>query len=190
MNEALSALRRFVAPVAHAHCELCAAPIATHHDHLLERRTRSLACACPACALLFEHAAGDRLRVRPRAHAVAAGRFDLAGWPTPIRLGWAWVKAGAPSLAYPGPAGVVDSPIGAETWARMMADTPALASLADDVEALLVDARGSEPRAFVVSIDRCFELAGVVRTGWRGLSGGTEVHRGIAAFFAGLERSP
>lgn len=188
MNEALQALRRFVAPVGHARCELCAATLAARHDHLLERRTRQLACACMACASLFERPGSERLRVRPSARVVAAERIELISWPTPIRLAWAGVVDGAASLAYPGPSGVVSSPIGNDAWTRMTRDTPVLATIVDDVEALLVDARASTPRAFVVSIDRCFELAGIVRKSWRGLSGGTEVHRAIAAFFAELER--
>jgi hypothetical protein len=43
---------------------------------------------------------------------------------------------------------------------------------------------------FLAPIDACFELVGLIRLHWRGLSGGTEAWREIEAFFARLrERS-
>jgi hypothetical protein len=40
---------------------------------------------------------------------------------------------------------------------------------------------------YLVSIDRCYELVGLIRSGWRGLSGGTEVWRTIDGFFKDVE---
>jgi hypothetical protein len=59
-----------------------------------------------------------------------------------------------------------------------------------DVEALLVNRAGEARDYFIAPIDRCFELVGLVRTHWRGLSGGTDVWEKIHEFFARLrERS-
>ena len=38
-----------------------------------------------------------------------------------------------------------------------------------------------------VGIDRCYELVGLVRTHWRGFSGGQAVWDEIGRFFAGLK---
>jgi hypothetical protein len=38
-----------------------------------------------------------------------------------------------------------------------------------------------------VPIDECYKLVGLIRGRWRGLSGGSEVWREIAAFFAALK---
>jgi hypothetical protein len=55
------------------------------------------------------------------------------------------------------------------------------------VEAILVN-RGRAPRgAWLVPIDECFRLVALMRTTWAGLSGGQEVWRRIAAFFADLD---
>ena len=35
-------------------CELCSAPLAHEHQHLIEPQTRRLVCACDPCALLFD----------------------------------------------------------------------------------------------------------------------------------------
>ena len=186
MNEALQALRRFAAPAASPRCELCSARIDDVHEHLLEVEAQSLACCCTACACLFDTATGGRLRVRPTTRVVAAEAIDVEVFATPIRVAWAAVVRDEPRLAYPGPAGIVTHPLDAGTWTRMAEGMPVLASLAPDVEALLVDLR-ERPRAFVVSIDRCFELAGIVRRHFSGLSGGTIVHREIEAFLRRLE---
>jgi hypothetical protein len=62
-----------------------------------------------------------------------------------------------------------------------------------DVEALLVNrvgrARGfSNDEYYIVPIDECYKLVGLIRAHWRGLSGGPEVWEEIAAFFEGLRQ--
>jgi hypothetical protein len=53
---------------------------------------------------------------------------------------------------------------------------------------LLVNrARGARDH-FIVPIDTCFGLAGLIRTRWRGLSGGTEVWLEIGRFFESLRK--
>ncbi len=69
---------------------------------------------------------------------------------------------------------------------------PRLRALEPDVEALLVNRvrqrqEGPTARYFVVPIDECYKLVGLIRKFWRGLSGGTVVWHEITAFFAQLE---
>jgi hypothetical protein len=48
--------------------------------------------------------------------------------------------------------------------------------------------RGASPAEYyLVPIDECYKLVGLIRRHWRGLSGGTEVWREIGAFFNGLK---
>jgi len=65
-----------------------------------------------------------------------------------------------------------------------------LKELRSDVEALLVNRvgapRGVKPEYYVVPIDECYKLVGIIRMHWRGLSGGTEVWREVGSFFAEL----
>ena len=63
----------------------------------------------------------------------------------------------------------------------------------DEVEALLVNrvgaAHGGTAEYYIVPIDECFKLVGLIRLNWHGFSGGTEVWREIGKFFAELERA-
>jgi hypothetical protein len=56
----------------------------------------------------------------------------------------------------------------------------------NDVEALLVNRLRAPGAAYVVPIDRCFHLVGLIRTRWRGLSGGTEAWKAVGQFFEEL----
>jgi hypothetical protein len=68
-----------------------------------------------------------------------------------------------------------------------------LSEMQADVTALLVNrighARGVSPAEYyLVPIDECYKLVGLIRMHWRGLSGGSEVWREIGAFFAALKK--
>lgn len=67
-----------------------------------------------------------------------------------------------------------------------MAENPALAEMAPEVEALLVNRVGKTRECFIAPIDRCYELAGLIRMHWRGLSGGEVVWQKIQEFFTNL----
>jgi len=68
-------------------------------------------------------------------------------------------------------------------------DNPGLGQMQPDVEALLVNRVGEARDFFLAPIDVCFELVGLIRLHWRGLSGGTEVWQEIAAFFNRLKEN-
>ena len=59
-----------------------------------------------------------------------------------------------------------------------------LRDLEPDVEALLVNRVGGARDYFRVGIDECYKLVGVIRTKWRGLSGGQDVWDEIGRLFA------
>jgi len=50
----------------------------------------------------------------------------------------------------------------------------------------LVNRIGSSAEYFIVPIDECYRLVGLIRMHWRGLSGGTEVWEEIHQFFGHL----
>ena len=58
--------------------------------------------------------------------------------------------------------------------------------MAADVEALLVNRVGTKREYYLVPIDLCFELIGLIRVHWRGLSGGDKVWEEVEQFFSKL----
>ena len=89
---------------------------------------------------------------------------------------------------YPSPAGATESTLPLASWEDIVNDNPVLSGMEADVEALLVSrldhARQPESsRYYLAPIDKCYELVGLIRFHWRGLSGGAEVWKQIHQFF-------
>jgi Family of unknown function (DUF5947) len=177
-------------------CDLCGAPIAAAHRHLLDVPARELMCACRACAVLFDRGAagGGHYRLVPdRRLRVEDFALDDVAWADlrlPVDLAF-FVRdtaAGRVRAYYPGPMGATESLLGLDTWAELEAANPVLATLEPDVEALLVDRAQGARHHLIVPIEDCFALVGLIRTHWKGLTGGREVWAEIAGFFDGLDR--
>jgi hypothetical protein len=166
-------------------CDLCGAALAPRHDHLLDTQTRRLRCACLACVcLLRETQAGRWTLVR---HGVRR-RSDLhvsdEAWQAlalPVDLAFFVHRStiGRTVALYPSPAGLVEAGV------ELM--HPLLADLRPDVEALLVNRTAGRRDDYLVSIDECYRLVGLLRLHWSGFSGGTEVQGRIEEFFAALD---
>ncbi len=194
---ALASLRRFVRPRAvRERCELCDAPLADDHSHLVEVASRRLACACEACAILFSGQGALKYRRVPRrVRFLADFRMTDELWEAlsiPINLAFFMqsTPAGRVVALYPSPAGATESLVTLETWESLMAENPVLRELEPDSEALLVNRTGATREYYRVGIDECYRLSGLIRIHWRGLSGGSAVWDEIGRFFAGLkERS-
>lgn len=203
-ERAFDALRRFTrarAPLER--CDLCGLAIAPDpdHEHLFEPAARRLVCACGACAVLFSGQADTKYRRVPRrVRRLEHFRLTDAQWEDlrlPIDLAFFFHSTPhAKTLAcYPSPAGATESLLDLDAWADLSRDNPVLTELAPDVEALLVNrvARGRgdaarPPTYFLVPIDQCFRLVGLIRAHWRGFTGGSVVWEEIDAFFADLTR--
>ena len=87
---------------------------------------------------------------------------------------------------YPSPAGATESLLPLANWETLTAANPALNEMVTDVEALLANRLKDLGEYYIVPIDLCFELVGLIRLHWRGLSGGEKVWGEIEAFFAQL----
>lgn len=196
---AFAALTRFVKRRAASEaCEFCRRELTPEHEHLFEAATRKLICSCQACAILFPAAPDRRYKRVPRRILFLPNfRLSDAQWSglmLPVNMAFLYKSSLQDRIIalYPSPAGATESLLELETWREIEKENPLLCEMETDVEALLVNrvahARGQgEAEYYIAPIDRCFELTGIVRTNWRGFSGGAEVWREIAGFFAKLK---
>ena len=172
---------------------MCSAELAAEHTHLVEPASRQLSCACDACAILFSGQAEMKYRRVPRrARALPDFRLTDGQWDSlliPIQLAFFFRSTPDARVValYPSPAGPVESLLALDSWDEIVRDNPVLQEMEPDVEALLVKRVGGAGEYYLVPIDECYKLVGLVRAHWRGLSGGTEVWREIGQFYARLK---
>jgi hypothetical protein len=190
---AFAVLRKFARRRANSErCELCSAEVGSEHQHLLEVSDRKILCACDACAVLFSGQAGASYRRVPRRRRVL-NDFHLtdAEWEAlmlPINLAFFYHDTNANRVVamYPSPAGAMESLLSLSSWSVLEEQNPELRKMEPDVEALLINRVGTTHEYFLVPIDECYRLIGLIRSNWRGLSGGTEVWKKIQEFFDAL----
>jgi hypothetical protein len=191
---------------AQERCELCGAAIGPEHRHLLDVSKRELMCACRACSILFASEAaseGHYRLVGDRRLRIDDLELDDVAWEElrlPVEMAFFFhnAAAGRVQAFYPSPMGPTESLLGLDAWSSLEAANPVLATLVPDVEALLVNrvrgartdptSSGSTGGHWIVPIDDCYSLVGLIRTRWRGLTGGAEVWGEIARFFEELDR--
>ena len=178
-------LRRFLPGKSMERCELCGAVLGHSHPHLLEMAKRRIVCSCEPCGVLFEHRGQNvfrRIGRDPR--SLPDFQITDAEWDSlSIPIGLAFfvrTEAGVRAF-YPGPAGCTES--------RLPLSAAFLPEMELDIEALLVNRVRGAREYYIAPIDRCYQLAGLLRLHWRGLSGGDEVWRHIDAFFGTLREA-
>ena len=172
---------------------------ALHHDHphLVEIATRQILCACDACALLFDGLEKSKYK-RVSRNSQHLPNFEMTDgqWESlmiPINMAFLFRSSLESRIValYPSPAGAVESLLPLDAWDEIAGNNPILNQLKPDVEALLVNRVGHahglrDAEYYIAPIDECYKLVGLIRTNWKGLSGGTEVWTEVGRFFKEL----
>jgi hypothetical protein len=183
------------APETEERCELCNAPIAPVHRHMLELSSRELVCSCRPCSVLFdrEGAGAGRYKLVPerrlRLDDFTIGDIAWEELRVPVEMAFFFHSSAAERVLayYPGPMGPTESQLALDSWQEIERSHPLLAELEPDVEALLVNRVGEQHGYWLVGLDECYSLVGLIRTRWKGLSGGKLVWQEIERFFADLD---
>jgi len=200
-----SSLRRFAneesekeTKAAQEYCDLCGEPITPEHRHLLEVSTREMMCVCRPCSILFdsEAASEGRYRLVPDRRLFLED-FEMRDvqWESlriPVDMAFFFYSTPAERVAafYPSPMGPTESLLKLSAWEELERCNAVLGGMVRDVEALLLNRVRGAREHFLVPIDECYSLVGLIRIHWRGLSGGREVWEKIDRFFEDLrERS-
>jgi hypothetical protein len=177
-------------------CELCSEPIPLEHRHLLNVSTREIMCACRPCSILFDREAASegRYRVIPdRRLFLEDFEMSEAQWESlriPVDMAFFFYSAPAERVVafYPSPMGPTESLLKLGAWEELEKANPMLKGMERDVEALLVNRTRGAREHFLVPMDKCYSLVGLIRTHWRGFTGGQEVWEEIGRFFEELRR--
>lgn len=195
--EPLLKLRRFIEPrpeQAGERCGFCSEQIPGEHRHVVEIEKRSLLCVCRACYLLFTHpgAAGGKYRAVPDRYmrlpdvALTDAQWDRLQIPVGMAFLFHNSVLHRTLAFYPSPAGAAESALPLDTWEEIVEANEPLRTLAPDVEAVLVRRTRERAEYYIVPIDACYELVGLMRRHWKGFDGGEDAKQAIETFFEGL----
>jgi hypothetical protein len=178
-------------------CELCSQGLASTHSHLIEVARRKLLCTCEACAILFSGQGVKFKRVPRRVRSLPGFELSDADWNglmVPINMAFFFESSleNRVIALYPSPAGAMESLLALESWHDIVARNPILNEMESDVEGLLINRLGysrgySAAEYYLLPIDECYKLVGLIRMHWKGLSGGTEVWQELGEFFTSLK---
>src|SRR5262249_53527164 len=140
--------------------------------------SRRLSCVCNACAMLFGGVTAPYRRIPREARRLEGFRITDAQWnalTVPINLAFFFKSSAANKMValYPSPAGPIESLLPLDTWEEIAQTNPAMKNMKPDIEALFVKRNNSEH--YLLPIDKCFELVGLVRMHWRAPSDGSDV---------------
>jgi hypothetical protein len=195
VNDGIAALRRLQLrqmpegpePIE-ARCDLCGTSMPEDHRHLLQLEERSIVCVCESCWALRS---GDA-EFRPTGSRVlwledfALGEELWARLRIPISLAFFLRTQGGVVAFYPSPAGATESELDMSVWDDLAAANPILDELEPEAEVLIVNRMADPAQVAIAPTDRAYELVGLVKASWEGISGGSALAAVIAAFFADL----
>ena len=173
---------------------MCGVEIGPSHGHVADLESQRLLCACRPCHLLFTGtgAGGGRFTALPQTirrvegMAISGAQWDDLQIPVDLVFVFRQRAAEHHSACYPGPGGATESLLDLSSWEAVMEANPVLRGVEPDVEAVLLRRTGEGVGCYLVPIDVCYALVGLVRRDWVGLSGGQDVWKGIEAFFEDL----
>ncbi len=195
----LGTIRRFANTATdHRNCDICRSELIDTHRHVVEVKTRRILCACDLCSSSFSVQSNGRFRLIPQYVTRVALSFSDSQWARlGIPIGLAFFTVEKPSqgdavivrAVYPSPAGAVASSVDSDLWQSLIESRAGSLRLLPDVESLLVRRTEGKHECFIVPVDRCFELIGIVRRNWQGMSGGVDVHHAIDQFFHQIDES-
>lgn len=174
-------------------CDVCGVTIPLDHRHLLHLSERRIVCACEACWAM-RSGEGEYRPTGNRTVWLPDLRLPDDVWASfQIPIGLAFFMRSTVTecvvAMYPSPAGATESELHFESWDRMVELNPILAELEPDIEGLVVNRLAEPPIYAIAPIDRCYELTGLVKASWEGISGGSGVEEAVAGFFAALRQA-
>lgn len=190
----ISKLRKIAAPMAEEApetCNFCASILPADHRHLVDLSAMKFICTCEIC--MITNAGNGNYKPLPQ-RFLRLENFNMsdhlwADFLIPVNMAFftkSSVKNGTIAY-YPAPTGATESKLKMEAWNRLEERNPILNNLVYDLEALLVNRLDDAGQYYIVPVDSCYKLIGMIRLAWKGIFGGKEVNDVITGFFNELK---
>lgn len=193
----VSKLRKIASPSPEAaieKCNFCGRVLSADHRHLVDLSAMKFMCTCEMCMITM--AESGIYKPLPQRHLQLEGfKMSDSLWSDfliPVNMAFFVFSSGRNGTVayYPAPTGATESKLKMEPWYQLVQLNPMLRDLTPDLEALLVNRLEAEGQYYIVPIDTCYKLIGMIRVTWKGIFGGKEVNDIIGQFFSDLkERS-
>lgn len=148
-------------------------------------------CSCEMCAITLAET-GTYTPLPQRYLQLCGFKMPDALWANfliPVNMAFFVLSSGRNGAVafYPAPTGATESKLKMEPWNELVQLNPPLADLSFDLEALLVNRLDNAGQYYIVPIDSCYKLIGMIRMAWKGIFGGPEVNDIIRQFFIELK---
>lgn len=191
-----------IAQAASERCDFCASEIKGEHRHLIEPGSKSVACACNICVLTssslrkITSQGAFHYKIIPELYSVVSD-FVMpeevwASLSIPVDMAFFVYSSTKEDLEvfFPSPLGPIQSELSQHSKSLLKTMNPIIKVLSHednrDALALLVNRTETSSEYFLIPIDQCYKLIGLMRKNWRGFGGGKEMHVMIAQFFQEL----
>jgi hypothetical protein len=173
-------------------CDFCSKPIPPDHKHFADLNEMKFMCACEMCAVL-QAEKGEYRQIPERYQYLE--NFDM-----PERI---WLELKIPvNMAfivynskhqkhiafYPSPAGATESELNLGSWNLLKQKNQALEELEPDIEGFMINRLDKPAEYYIVPIDCCYKLIGLIRLKWQGMHGGKEMRSSVRGFFKNLKK--
>lgn len=172
-------------------CVFCRTELAPDHRHLVDMTSMKFLCTCEMCIIL-KVGAGKYKKLPQRFLNLSSMQMSDSLWSDfriPVNMTFFVLKSAEEGAVayYPAPTGATESKLKMEPWQELTELNPRLTTLVPELEALLVNRLGDQNQYFIVPVDNCYRLIGMIRKSWKGIFGGSEVNNIINKFFAELK---
>jgi Family of unknown function (DUF5947) len=172
-------------------CNFCGRILSPDHRHLVDLSAMKFMCTCEMCMITM--AENGVYQPLPRRFLQLLD-FNMSDqlWSDfliPVNMAFFVVSSirNGTVAYYPAPTGATESKLKMEPWNQLVQLNPVLNDLNPDLEALLVNRLDSVGQYYIVPVDSCYKLIGMIRISWKGIFGGKEVNDIITQFFSELK---
>lgn len=192
----VSKLRKIANPVPEKEiekCFFCGLVLPEDHRHLVDLSAMKFMCTCEMC-MITKAESGTYKPLPQRSLRLEGFNMSDQLWSDfliPVNMAFFVVSAKRNGTVayYPAPTGATESKLKMEAWNNLAELNPILNTLTSDLEALLINRLDDTGEYYIVPIDNCYKLIGMIRIAWKGIFGGKETNDTIRKFFSELKET-